>query len=145
MWDYKEKQMEASKIIREIQMETLKNMPLWMRMNWFTAQMSKALDDKHQENEFNWDLINEVCSKNSDPFDYNMYKPVNTVEEFVMQKGDIVFASEGVGIWHKHKCKDCDKEFYMTYREVHFYKDKGLNLPKRCKVCRDKRKTQQND
>ena len=39
-------------------------------------------------------------------------------------------------------CKDCGQEFVFTAGEQPFYKEKGLdNEPKRCKECRDKRKS----
>ena len=138
--EWEETNRKVSEMMREIQIETLKKFPLWMRMNWFTNQMNKALLDKHDESEINWDFINEMCTNNLDQFDYNMYESVDTIERFKYQRFDVIAASEGVGPWHKHKCKDCGQEFYMTYKEVHFYKDKGLSLPKRCKECREKRK-----
>ena len=139
--EWEETNRKFSNIMQELRVEALKKFPLWMRMNWIANQMNKALLDKHDESEFKWDFINEICTQDLDPFDYNMYKPAHTLNEFIYQKGDIVFASEGIGPWHKHKCKDCGEEFYMTYNEVHFYKEKGLNLPKRCKECREKRKS----
>lgn len=40
-------------------------------------------------------------------------------------------------------CKDCGNEFIFTAGEQNFYKEKGLdNEPKRCKSCRDKRKSE---
>ena len=40
-------------------------------------------------------------------------------------------------------CQDCGPEFVFTAGEQAFYKEKGFdNEPKRCKACRDKRKTQ---
>lgn len=39
-------------------------------------------------------------------------------------------------------CQDCGNEFTFTAGEQAFYKEKGLtNEPKRCKDCRDKRKS----
>lgn len=39
-------------------------------------------------------------------------------------------------------CQDCGNEFVFTAGEQAFYKEKGLdNEPKRCKECRNKRKT----
>lgn len=38
-------------------------------------------------------------------------------------------------------CKDCGKEFELKDSEISFYKSKGLELPKRCKACRDKKKS----
>ena len=40
----------------------------------------------------------------------------------------------------KLKCKQCGKDFGLTDGEIKFYKDKGLELPKRCKDCREKNK-----
>ncbi|MDD2482438.1 MAG: AbiH family protein, partial [Lutispora sp.] len=37
------------------------------------------------------------------------------------------------------KCIECGDDFF-TEGERNFYKSKGLNMPKRCKVCRDKKK-----
>jgi len=37
----------------------------------------------------------------------------------------------------KRTCKECGKEFELTDGEIHFYKEKGLDLPKRCKECRE--------
>lgn len=37
------------------------------------------------------------------------------------------------------KCIECGTEFF-TERERDFYISKGLNMPKRCKACRDKKK-----
>lgn len=33
-------------------------------------------------------------------------------------------------------CQQCGKEFTLTDSEMEFYKEKGLQLPKRCKACR---------
>ena len=38
-------------------------------------------------------------------------------------------------------CQDCGSEFVFTVGEQEFYKEKGFdNEPKRCKMCRDKKK-----
>ena len=37
-------------------------------------------------------------------------------------------------------CKQCGKEFTMEDSEIRFFKEKNLQLPKRCKECRDKNK-----
>ena len=38
-------------------------------------------------------------------------------------------------------CKDCGKEFGMLQDEVDFFKKKNLQMPLRCKNCRNLRKT----
>lgn len=32
----------------------------------------------------------------------------------------------------KRTCKDCGREFTLSNSEIKFYKDKNLELPKRC-------------
>ena len=44
----------------------------------------------------------------------------------------------------KRTCKQCGKEFELSESEVSFYKSKGLELPKRCKSCREKNKGYSN-
>ena len=38
-------------------------------------------------------------------------------------------------------CKDCNKHFALTIKEVEWYNNKNFKLPKSCKKCRDKNKT----
>ena len=38
----------------------------------------------------------------------------------------------------KIKCVQCGREFELSQNEIDFYYSKGLDLPKRCKSCRDK-------
>jgi hypothetical protein len=37
-------------------------------------------------------------------------------------------------------CKDCGEPFSMEKSEIEFYENKGLQQPKRCPVCRRKRR-----
>lgn len=43
----------------------------------------------------------------------------------------------------KRICKQCGKEFELSDSEIQFYKSKNLNIPKRCKECRDRNKQKQ--
>ncbi len=38
-------------------------------------------------------------------------------------------------------CQDCGEEFTFTAGEQEFFTEKGFSDPKRCKTCRDKRKS----
>lgn len=38
------------------------------------------------------------------------------------------------------KCKECGQEFEVSAKEEKFFKDKGLETPKRCRECRLKRR-----
>lgn len=42
------------------------------------------------------------------------------------------------------KCVQCGKKFTLTDSEIDFYQSKKLNLPKRCKECRDFNKAANN-
>lgn len=42
-------------------------------------------------------------------------------------------------------CKQCGSQFYFTTGEQQFYKSKGLNIPRYCKSCREKKKQQKNE
>lgn len=43
----------------------------------------------------------------------------------------------------KNVCKQCGKEFELTKEEIQFYESKNLDIPKRCKECREKNKQKQ--
>lgn len=138
--EWEETNRKVQKLFYEFEVNTIKKMPLWMRLNYYGNKIGKAISDGHEDKDIKWDYINEMLTKDLSIFDYNMFEPVHSWEEFCNLRFDVIAASEGVGPWHKHKCKDCGKEFYMQHNEVVFYQEKGLNLPKRCKECREKRK-----
>ena len=130
---------KARELFHETQIRTLKKMPLWMRLNYFLNIVGKAMLDGHTNEDIKWDYINEMCSADLDQFDYNMYENVDTIEKLEGTRFNVICATEGLGPWHKHKCRDCGNTFTMTFNEVNFYKKHGLHLPKRCKACRQKR------
>lgn len=138
--EWQETNRKVQETFHQIEMDTLQKMPLWMRLNFFCNKLGKAINDGHADDEIKWSYVNEMCTKGLSEFDYNMYEPVDTVEKFEKQSFDVICASEGIGPWHKHKCKDCGEDFYMQHNEVMFYQDKQLSLPKRCKKCREKRR-----
>lgn len=40
----------------------------------------------------------------------------------------------------RKKCIQCENEFTLTNSEIEFYKNKELEIPKRCKACRESNK-----
>jgi len=42
-------------------------------------------------------------------------------------------------------CQDCSTPFVFSDRDQAFYEEKGFTPPKRCKPCREQRKSQQGD
>ena len=45
----------------------------------------------------------------------------------------------------KRNCKQCGQEFILNDSEIKFYKDKNLELPKRCSECRKENKNREKD
>lgn len=43
------------------------------------------------------------------------------------------------------ECKDCNKPFTLTVEHQAWYKDRGLELPKRCSECRKKRRKKRRE
>lgn len=43
------------------------------------------------------------------------------------------------------KCKECGQEFEVSEKEERFFKSKGLEIPKRCKECRLKRRLEREN
>ncbi len=40
------------------------------------------------------------------------------------------------------ECVECGRAFVWSYGEQRFYRERGLDQPKRCEVCRERRKSQ---
>lgn len=43
------------------------------------------------------------------------------------------------------KCVDCNKPFTITSGHAKWFLDKGLELPKRCKECRTRRRNEKEE
>lgn len=43
------------------------------------------------------------------------------------------------------KCKDCGETFDVYEKEQAWYKERGFEIPKRCKKCREKKKERNKD
>lgn len=45
--------------------------------------------------------------------------------------------------YETRECVDCSSEFDITVGEQQFYSGNNMQLPRRCKACRDKRRAGQ--
>lgn len=43
------------------------------------------------------------------------------------------------------KCVDCNKSFTLTSSHAKWFLDRGLELPKRCKECRTRRRNEREE
>jgi hypothetical protein len=133
---------EATKLIHEQIDATLVSFPMWMRFNYLCNTINNVLQQGNSEDNINWDKVNEILTNNRSEYDFNHFKRIETVEQLVWVRGECLAASMDMecGIWQSHMCKDCGNPFMMNYREVKFYEEHQLHIPKRCKSCRAKRK-----
>jgi len=42
-------------------------------------------------------------------------------------------------------CNDCNEDFIFTAGEQDFFEEKGFDEPKRCKDCRDRKKSEKRN
>ena len=136
--------MDAFEKVREmfqsIQDEFLRTKPMFMRLNILTNMLGKARNEGKTNEDIDWDKINEYLTTNVDEYDFNDF---DRIESFDGLFGTTMHCHEASILntsWYKGKCKDCGSEFRMSYNEVHFYKERCLQLPKRCKHCRELRR-----
>ena len=132
---------EAMKLLHAEMDKTLCSFPMWMRFNYLLNTVSKVLEQGRTEADINWDKVNEILTTNRNEYDFNAFQRIENVETLAAMRADCLASSMGFGVWQIHTCKDCGKEFYMSYKEVKFFESKEFHIPKRCKYCRDKRKT----
>ena len=131
----------ARNLFAEAERNVLNKMPMWMRYNYILNQLNKALQQGNTEADINWNAVNERLYTNILPYDNTMYKKVTTLDELRSAREQCIEASVLDMAWHKCRCKDCHSEFTISYNEVQFFARKELALPKRCKKCRDARKS----
>ena len=133
---------KANKVIQDMQVKALTTSPMWVRLYYLCNLVNRTLKAGHTDADINWDKINELLTTNVNEYDYNAFKQIETSDELAWVTSQFRTASifKDSLIWQEHTCKDCGKQFFMTYNEVNFYERKELHVPKRCKACRDKRK-----
>ena len=134
---------DAAALIREEVDKILFSSPMWMRFNYLCNSIGNALKHGFTEADINWDKVNEILTTNVEEYDFNAFKRIETYDNLLLTSMDCRANNLSMGIWQEHICKDCGKPFLMTYNEVSFYQSKNLHVPKRCKVCREKRKANQ--
>lgn len=131
---------EAQKILREVFSQAYKKMSVYVAVRVLLNQIvTNNIPDEHVD----WDHINDLV-RNCEDYNecYNIIDPVfhsRDEMEVYMTQNFIAACDHKFAPYRKAVCKDCKKEFTMTQRELYFYLNKKLNIPKRCKECRHKR------
>lgn len=100
----------------------------------------------YPDDKINWDMVNKILfgipSIYGD-YNYNLPKEIHSREELIELRVAVICAA-AIGPWREERCKDCGKMFYLNHGETLYYLDRELKLPKRCKECRDRRRSQIN-
>lgn len=90
---------------------------------------------KHYEISLNGNFIHRIYPRYDEYF--NLYEGVineNIISEIISEN----FISDLE--LRERKCFDCKEKFNVSYEEYKFFRDNNLQIPKRCKSCRNKRK-----
>ena len=109
-----------------------------LRVNYFLNTAAQAMEKGIP---IDWKKVEEYMNVNLSQYDTNLFRGFNSLEELFHIRTNVIIAEMGMGIWQTHECKDCHQKFHLSHGEVMFFKSKGLNVPARCKSCRDARKS----
>jgi hypothetical protein len=78
-------------------------------------------------------IINRISVLNKD---YEKLVNTNFLTEWTIQ----ITKNHKIG----NRCVECNKVFNMEFKELKYYSDKNFKIPKRCPVCKSKRKNNQD-
>lgn len=136
---------KAAKIIRDIQEEAIKKLPMFMRVNFILNSISRNIGTSDTlediEGRIDWDTVNKILHYPIDSDDYNIIPDkVTSLQQLYDLRSCINAGSADISPWQSHVCKSCGMKYYIYWGEVCFYKNRGFALPKRCKNCRDFRR-----
>lgn len=130
--------VELEGIISTMIMDNIINEEQWQKFNLLDRLInsdSKCVKDDN----IDWNLVNEIVKPNND-LECNLFGYIDTIEKFDEARLVCIGSTSGFGPLRKEICIQCGKEFYLDLGEVKSYKNKGFELPKRCKPCRDRNK-----
>lgn len=118
--------------LASIEEETLKKMPVWMKCNFLLNKITE-----HQVN-VSWDKVNKILKESYIKYDFNDFKEVTSVEELAEVAANAREATvpEFNMPYYRQKCKTCSEDFTLTRKEIDYFTNNKLFVPKRCYYCR---------
>lgn len=128
--------------VNKIFIEALKSFPLFIRVNHMVSTFYK--EDVNEKN-LDWKKINDILFFDKDIQDFNMMESVKSIHDVVNLKMTLDAASLDIVPTRKIKCKECGRFFCLKRSEIDFFNRKELQLPKRCKPCIAKRKSNKGE
>lgn len=117
--------------------EVLTKAPVWMRINILSHKIAHAKKKEIPESDIDWNRVNYYLTVNTNPTDFNNFDPISSYRTFYDAASNSHMAVVDLFPWRREICKNCGATFYLYQHEIQYYLEKDLNLPKRCKDCRD--------
>ncbi len=113
----------------------MRNMPMWMRLNYFANTIGNSSDDN-----INWEKVNKFLMLDIDktkPY-YNMCGKIKNVKQLreAAMDAKMAFVPEFNLPFYHRKCTQCGEDFSLTVGEIKYFEKKGLKVPCRCHYCR---------
>lgn len=127
---------EINRATAELFESAFKGLPLWASAGYL-YNISRGKDDEN----IDWARVNILLNNNKSKYDFNAFDEVTSCEDL---RNLVVRVNESSildGPWQRVTCKVCGKRFTLSHDEVMFFRDHGLEVPKRCLVCRGKIKS----
>ena len=134
------------KMLSDMQIDCLKRFPMEMRVTYLLNIIFRAMQKANTEDEdafsktVSWSKVNAILNLEKSPTDFNAYGEIKTIRELQELRYTIISAACDIGPWQKRVCKDCGKEFYLGKSEIDFFVRKELQVPVRCRPCRNKKR-----
>lgn len=125
---------------------------VWIRVanviNWIIDIKNAylPLNDMHEsaaEDETNevidWEYVNKFLTTGLTQYAFSPVNPVKNIDEVY----ELFYASKAESHdapYIVKTCSDCGESIVLTRNQVRWFKEKGFDIPKRCKECNQKRK-----
>lgn len=85
------------------------------------------------------DILRSFSKMSKDKF--NIYpETIDSMDDLIELRSTVYDAVRGKKPLIRRVCMDCGKEFYIFLSEKNFFEHNKMNLPKRCKDCRKKKR-----
>ena len=142
---------EQKKAIREVQQKmrdmsfkyAKENLSFWMKCNLvlnsipFNEMREKGMDDDEINASIDWDKVNELFHHSAVEYDFNLFDSFHSFQEILDYRDQAISATVIDDLpYHKQTCKQCGKQFTLSYGQINWYERKGLHIPRRCECCR---------
>lgn len=126
---------EINRATAELFESAFEGLPMWASAGYL-YNISRGKGDEN----IDWARVNTLLNNNKSKYDFNAFDEITSCEDLRNLVCRINESGILDGAWQRVTCKVCGKKFTLSHDEVMFFRDHGLEVPKRCLVCRGKAK-----